>query len=132
MPMTTQELWYDAAGNLVASDDPTRFVSAYPYGAEAPASAFPPGSWPPAPTLTSLNPATAASGDPPFTLSVIGTNFSSNCQIVFGNSVEVGVHVSDTELTTKVIPELFAPAIVPVYVKDNFGQETPPLDFTFT
>jgi IPT/TIG domain-containing protein len=132
MPMTTQELWYDDAGNLVASDDPTRVVCAYAYGSEAPASAFPPGSWPPAPTLTSLNPATAASGDPPLTLSAIGTNFNSNCQIVFGNSVEVGVLVSDTELTTKVIPEFFAPATVPVYVQDNFGQQTAPLDFTFT
>lgn len=132
MPMVTQELWYDQAGNLVTSDDPARVVSAYAYGSEAPTSAFPPGSWPAPPTLTALNPATAVSGSDPFTLSLTGTGFSSNCNIVFANSVEVGVFVSDTELTTKVIPAIFAPAVVPVYVKDNFGQESAPLDFTFT
>jgi hypothetical protein len=132
MPMVTQELWYDGTGTLVKSDDPTRVVSAYPYGSEAPASAFPPGSWPAPPTLTSLNPATCVSGDPPLTLHVIGTGFSANCNIVFGNSVEVGVFVSPTEMTTKVVPAIFAPAVVPVYVQDNFGQESAPVDFTFT
>jgi hypothetical protein len=132
MPMVTQELWYDAAGTLVKSDDPTRVVAAYAYGSEAPISAFPPGSWPAPPTVTSLNPATCVSGDPPLILHVIGTGFSSNCNIVFGNSVEVGVLVSPTEMTTKVVPAIFAPAIVPVYVKDNFGQESAPVEFTFT
>jgi hypothetical protein len=130
--MVTQELWYDAAGTLVKADDPTRVVAAYSYGSEAPVSAFPPGSVPAPPTVTSLDPATCVSGDPPFTLSVIGTGFSSNCNIVFANSVEVGVFVSPTEMTTKVVPAIFAPAIVPVYVKDNFGQESAPVDFTFT
>jgi hypothetical protein len=132
MPMVKQEIWHDEAGNPVTADDPSRQRIAYLCGSEAPPSAFPVESWPQAPTVTELNPATAVSGDPPFTLSVIGTNFSSDCNIVFGNSVEVGVCVSDTELTTKVIPAIFAPAVVPVYVKDNFGQESAPLDFTFT
>ncbi len=133
MPMVTQELWYDATGTLVKSDDPTRVVSAYAYGSEAPVSAFPPASWPAPPTVTSLNPATAVGRTgPPLILHVIGTGFSSNCNIVFGNSVEVGVLVSPTEMTTKVIPAIFAPAVVPVYVKDNFGQQSAPVDFTFT
>lgn len=83
------------------------------------------------PTLTSLSPDTAASGDPDFTLSCIGTGFTSSTVIKFGGHDEPTTLVSDTEVTTGVKPSLFVPAVVPVLV--HVGElESDPVNFTFT
>jgi hypothetical protein len=83
------------------------------------------------PTLTSLSPDTAVSGDPDFILTCTGTDFTSGSVIMFGSEDEPTMMVSDTELTTGVKPSLFAPAIVPVTVRTGkFTSD--PVDFTFT
>jgi hypothetical protein len=86
------------------------------------------------PTLTSLSPNTAASGDPDFVLSCIGTNFVEGTVIYFGSTTEQDeptTLVSDTEVTTGVKPSLFAPAVVPVTVRTGKFLSDP-VDFTFT
>jgi hypothetical protein len=84
-----------------------------------------------APTLTSLSPDTAVSGDPDFTLSCMGTGFTSGSVIFFGHEDEPTTLVSDTEVTTIVKPSLFAPAVVPVFIRTG-PLDTDPVDFTFT
>jgi hypothetical protein len=85
----------------------------------------------PPPTLTSLSPDTAVSGDPDFVMSCIGTDFTSGSVIIFGHEDEPTTLVSDTEVTTGIKPSLFAPAVVPVKVRTG-PLETDPVDFTFT
>jgi hypothetical protein len=64
----------------------------------------------PAPTVTSLNPNTAAIGGAPVTLRVIGTLFDPNTVILFNNGIEPTTFVSDTEMTTGIDPNSFAVA----------------------
>jgi hypothetical protein len=84
----------------------------------------------PPPTLDSLSPDTAVSGDPDFVLSCIGSGFTPKTIIKFGDHDEPTTFVSATEVTTGVKPSLFAPAVVPVRTH-NGGLYTDPLDFTF-
>ncbi|MEY9179699.1 IPT/TIG domain-containing protein [Bradyrhizobium sp. USDA 313] len=87
---------------------------------------------PPAPPmLTALSPNTAVSGDPDFVLSCIGTGFDQSTTIIFGDYDEETTLVSATEVTTIVKPSLFAPAVVPVKLR-NGPAYSDPLDFTFT
>jgi hypothetical protein len=73
-----------------------------------------------APTLTSLSPNSAVSGDPDFVLHCIGTNFAAASVIRFGPTQdEPTTFVSDTEVTTIVKPSLFAPAVVQVAVHNG-------------
>jgi hypothetical protein len=83
------------------------------------------------PTLDSLSPDTAVSGDPDFTLSCIGTGFDADTVIKFGDFDEPTTLVSDTEVTTIVKPSLFSPGTVPVQTHEGpiFSN---PIDFTFT
>ncbi|WLB24942.1 IPT/TIG domain-containing protein [Bradyrhizobium japonicum] len=90
-----------------------------------------PGNPPPAPVLNSLSPATAVSGDPDFVLSCIGSGFDASTTIVFGDYDEPTTLVSDTEVTTIVKPSLFAPADVPVSVR-NGPLYSANQTFTFT
>jgi hypothetical protein len=83
------------------------------------------------PTLTSLSPDTAVSGDPDFVLTCTGTNFVPGSVIHFGIEDEPTTLVSDTEVTTGVKPSLFAPAVVPVTVRTG-NLISDPVDFTFT
>ncbi|MCA1419466.1 IPT/TIG domain-containing protein [Bradyrhizobium sp. BRP23] len=83
------------------------------------------------PVLSSLSPDTAVSGDPDFVLSCIGSGFDEGTVIIFGDYEEPTTLVSATEVTTGVKPSLFAPAIVPVRLR-NGTAHSDPLDFTFT
>jgi hypothetical protein len=85
----------------------------------------------PMPVLSALTPDTAVSGNPDFTLSCDGTDFTADCVIVFGSVSEPTTFVSDTEVTTIVKPSLFAPATVPVTVR-NGANSSNPVNFTFT
>jgi hypothetical protein len=85
----------------------------------------------PTPVLSSLTPDTAVSGDPDFDLSCAGTYFTPDCLIMFGAVAEPTTFVSATELTTIVKPSLFAPAVVPVTVR-NGPMNSDAVDFTFT
>lgn len=86
-----------------------------------------------APTLDSLSPHSAVSGDPnDIVMSAIGTGFTADSIIVFNGHPEPTTFVSDTELTTGVKPSLFVvPAVCPVEIH-TLSQVTDALDFTFT
>jgi hypothetical protein len=85
----------------------------------------------PAPVLSALTPDTAVSGADDLTLSCTGTSFTDKSVIMFGSVSEPTTFVSDTEVTTVVKPSLFAPAVVPVTVR-NGASGSNALDFTFT
>jgi len=81
--------------------------------------------------LTSLSPNTAVSGSADVVMSCIGTGFTPNTVIKFGDYDEPTTFVSPTEVTTGVKPSLFQPAAVPVSVREaTVSSES--LDFTFT
>lgn len=83
------------------------------------------------PTLTALDPATAESGSEDFVLALTGENFTEQSVIIFGTMDEPTTLQADGTLTTGVKPSLFAPAVVPVSVR-NGPLHSDPLDFTFT
>src|SRR5262245_61350200 len=99
-----------------------------------------PQGWPPAPVptaatppvLTSLVPNTAPSGSPPFMLHIKGSDFACNAVIMFGGGSEPSRINEKTEVGTIVIPELFAPAVVPVRVMVPGVGISNTLNFTFT
>jgi len=82
------------------------------------------------PVISGLEPDEAVSGDPDFTLVVSGDNFYPGSVIVFGDNDEPTTMDGDT-LSTVVKPSLFAPATVPVKVR-NGSLVSDPSDFTFT
>lgn len=84
-----------------------------------------------APTVTALDPATAESGAADLTLKITGTGFSSSSIIVFADHDEPTTFAEDGTLSTGVRPSLFAPAVVPVAVR-NGPARSGALDFTFT
>ena len=83
------------------------------------------------PTITALSPDTAVSGDPDFTLSVSGENFTPQSVIHFGLHDEPTTHNADGTLSTGVKPSLFEPAVVDVSVRTG-PIESEPAQFTFT
>lgn len=97
-----------------------------------------PISWtpdPPAdPVVMALLPDQARSGDPDLTMRVIGTGFTAETLIVFGAYDEPTTLINANEVSTGVKPVLFAPAQVPVKVRqgEEGGPESNALPFTFT
>lgn len=85
----------------------------------------------PPPTLTSLSPDTAASGDPDFVLSCIGTGFTERAIMMFGQEDEPTTVVSDTEVTTIVKPSIFVPDTIPVCIRIGWFK-TDAINFTMT
>jgi len=84
------------------------------------------------PVISSLEPAEAISGDPDFTLVISGDNFFSGSVIVFGDHDEPTTFDEEAgTVSTGVKPSLFAPATVPVKVR-NGPLVSDPSDFTFT
>jgi hypothetical protein len=86
------------------------------------------------PTITSLEPSTAAIGDPSFTLYVSGTNFHSESVIVFAGQDENTTLLEDGRLQTGVNMDFWHGAdAIPVYVSNGVhGAVSEPVDFTFT
>lgn len=85
------------------------------------------------PTLTDLEPDTAVLGSEDVTMVCTGTNFTPQSVIIFAGQPEPIVFVSSTEISTVVKPTLpWGAVTVPVLVRAPDGQETEPLDFTFT
>ena len=100
----------------------------------APPIAPPDGQRPePAFRLVKLSPNTAVAGsEADIVMSCIGTGFTKDTVIKFGNYDEPTTFVSATEVTTGVKPSLFVnPDTVPVLVHTG-GVSSSPLDFTFT
>jgi hypothetical protein len=83
-----------------------------------------------APAITSLDPATVESGSPDITLVVSGTGFDASSTIVFADQDEPTTLNDDGTLSTGVKPGMFAPATVPVAVR-NGPARSAPMDFTF-
>jgi IPT/TIG domain len=84
-----------------------------------------------APAVSALDPSTAETGAADLLLTISGTNFSESSVIVFGNNDEPTTLTPDGTVTTMVKPSLFAPAAVPVTVR-NGPARSQPMDFTFT
>jgi IPT/TIG domain len=84
------------------------------------------------PTITSLSPDTAEVGAAALTMTVTGSAFGEDAQILFNEGAETTTFVSETELTTEVQPATaVGPGAVPVKVTSG-GQTSAPVDFTFT
>jgi IPT/TIG domain len=83
------------------------------------------------PTISALDPSSAESGAADLVLTVSGDKFDGNSVIVFGQYDEPTTLTPDGTLTTGVKPSLFAPATVPVKVR-NGPAHSDSLDFTFT
>ena len=87
----------------------------------------------PTPVLTSLDPATAELNSADFTLRCLGSGYTDMSVIMFAGQPEPIVFVSTEEITTVVKPSLpWGAVTLPVTVKAPDGQESAPLDFTFT
>jgi IPT/TIG domain-containing protein len=84
-----------------------------------------------APAITALEPNTAESGSEDVVMAVTGTGFTDKSVIVFGSNDEPTTLTAEGTLTTGVKPSLFAPAAVPVTVR-NGPARSGSLDFTFT
>jgi hypothetical protein len=86
------------------------------------------------PTITSIEPTTAAIGDPSFTLVVTGTNFHTESVIVFAGQNENTTLNADGTLSTGVNMTYWHGAdAIPVYVSNGpHGAVSEPVDFTFT
>lgn len=88
---------------------------------------------PDAPTVTALEPATCAIGDPDFTLDVTGTGFKDGVSvIVFAGEDEPTTFNDETTLSTGVKPSLWATPVTVQCLVRNGPQESNALDFVFT
>jgi hypothetical protein len=83
------------------------------------------------PTADTLTPDTAVLTDPPFELTVTGTNFTPSTVIQFGGNDMPTTFVDDTTLTTEIDPANYDEAIYTVTVRLGPYEPTP-LGFTFT
>jgi hypothetical protein len=86
------------------------------------------------PRLLALVPATAAIGDPSFTLKVLGSNFKADSVIVFAGQDEPTTLVSPNQVTTGVDMSVWlgADPAIPVKVRGGDGDESNVLTFAFT
>jgi hypothetical protein len=118
-----------AIAGWVASDDQRQIFPTH-YQELGPG---PPASPPAAPVLTSLDPATAALGDPDFTLRVHGTGFAAGAVIVWNGAPEPTTVVSPTEVTTGVDMSTAEVALpIPVLVQNSDGAPSNVLTFALT
>jgi hypothetical protein len=110
----------------IARPDPSK-----PYPEENPIY-IPPGEGGgevPAPTVESLNPPSAALGDPNFTLHVLGSGFTPDSVIVWNGGEEITTVVGTTEATTEVDMSTATVAMpIPVLVR-NAGGDSNALSF---
>ena len=84
-----------------------------------------------APAITALNPDSIESGADDIVLVIDGTGFTPQSTIVFGDQDEpTTVSEDGAQVSTGVKPALFAPAAVPVQVR-NGPARSAPVDFTF-
>lgn len=86
-----------------------------------------------APTLTALVPDTAAISDANFIIRVQGTGFVSGDVIVWNGGDEPTTFVSETEVTTGVVPSVVSsPTTLPVLVRNAGAEASNELTFTWT
>ena len=83
-----------------------------------------------APEITSFSPATAATGDPPFTLTIHGINFQSGAVVTFDGAPRDETFVDSTSLTVTVTSaDLAADHTIQIVVTNPGGQASPPASF---
>jgi hypothetical protein len=85
-----------------------------------------------APTVTSLLPATAVSGDPPLDVLVKGTGFVHGDRVVFGGSTPPTSYHSDDELAVRFDPADWQPGVLAVLVGWSSRGPSNAVDFTVT
>ena len=85
---------------------------------------------PPAPTLTRLTPATALAGGNGFTLTIIGTNFTSTSVVSFGASQLASTTISATQITATVPAALIASVGVAGITVTNVTGSSPAVNFS--
>jgi hypothetical protein len=120
-------------GGFVAGDQqpvtPTHWQPLPSPPAAAPAPPLPAAP----PVLTSLDPATAALGDPDVTLHVYGTGFAADAVIHWNEVPLPTAVVSATEVTTTISPGTAQVAMaIPVLVQHGDGPPSNALTFTLT
>ncbi len=82
-------------------------------------------------TLTSLSPATAVAFGSAFTLTLNGTNFTPQSQVMWNGSARSGTYVSATRLTAQIAAaDIAAAGSVPVSVSDPVNGTSNSLAFT--
>jgi hypothetical protein len=86
------------------------------------------------PRVLALVPASAAIGDPDFTLRVLGSNFKADSVIVFAGNDEPTTLVSPNEVTTGVNMAVWlgADPAIPVKVRGGDGTLSNVVPFAFT
>jgi hypothetical protein len=131
MPYQAREYWYKADGSVVDSSDAARGYIAFPYGSQVPAAKVPVAYVPAAPTLTTLTPSTAAIASSGLKVTLTGTGFSGNCVVTAGGVVMDGAaFISATSMQANIRGA--AAGAVPVVVRDDYGQVSAAVNFTFS
>jgi hypothetical protein len=83
------------------------------------------------PTVSSLNPLTAATGTPNLVITVNGANFTTGSVVVWNNFILTTTPVSASQLTAAVPAQLLTvPGTVTVYVLNPGGRQSNSLSFT--
>jgi len=83
------------------------------------------------PTITSFTPATAATGDAPFTLAINGTNFASGAVVTFDGNPRDAQFVSSTSLTVPVTSaDLATEHSIAIVVTNPGGVASAPVTFS--
>ena len=115
--------------NLVQSPATVGIVVAQPNGVTSNSVSFPVLG----PSISSLSPSSMAAGSAAFTITVNGSNFSSNAQVVFGGTTLATTFVNSGSLSATVTAPLIAvPAQVPVTVVNPGSVSSSPSTFTVT
>jgi predicted outer membrane repeat protein len=90
----------------------------------------------PAPTITSLDPASATAGGPAFTLRVLGTNFANGTVVLFNGAPKTTTFISTTELQAAIsAADIAAAGVAPVVAQQapiDGGAASGPANFTIT
>lgn len=104
------ELNHAAAGALVLM----ALLGAAPAAAQAPA-----------PAITFISPTSAFTGDPEFTLSVVGANFVQGAGVLWNETLLVTAYTSSAQLTATVPPNLVsAPGNVTITIRNPDGTRS--------
>jgi hypothetical protein len=131
VPLTAGTTYYIMVSSFGPPD-----VNPLAFGGESGLLFFYNGGNTPAPTITSISPASARSGDPGFTLTVNGSGFLSGASVVFftdTSNFEPTTFVSSTQITAAIpASEILFPGTYTVYVDNAFPTVGPSNSVSFT
>jgi hypothetical protein len=131
VPLTAGTTYYIMVSSFGPPD-----LNPLAFGGESGLLFFYNGGNTPAPTITSISPASAKSGDPGFTLTVNGSGFLSGASVVFftdTSNFEPTTFVSSTQITAAIpASEVLFPGTYTVYVDNAFPTVGPSNSVSFT